>query len=735
LPALAQPDSVSGGRRQTPKQTLVGVSSPNSPPFIRWFASFLREELKPYPGRYVLALRYTLAATITMLLIVTFRIPGATVGGFFSLLLSREAPITTLRGGISTVACFLFGTAFVLAGAILLVDYPLTHFLWVILSFFVAFYGLSALSNYGAGTAFAIVIVVSVPAWDQAGPQAALVVSNLWVLGAVSLAVTVTIVVEFAFSLFDTRDELTEGLDQRLEAVRQVLKQSALKQSANRAVSPEAMGKLAQFAMIGASRLRRLALHANPARQDTARLSTTVALVGRLVDQLAPFRGFDSFTPNDAPRLEALADQISKLQQKVHGRNGKQVIQPLRTTSGGPLILVGLEQTLDLLRMSISPAPGQSFALDRIDASSPGILKPDAFRNPEHLNFALRGCLASTLSYFIFNAVFWPGLNSALFTCVVTAVTSIGASRQKQLLRTSGAVVGGLLLGIGSQVLILPMLDTIAGFTVMFFAVTAAAAWFITSSPRLSYFGAQFALAFYFIQLRGPFPQTNLAIARDNTMGILLGLLMMWLCFETLGAKPAVQVMRELFAENLHLLGQLANLWPHGKPANLQKIRTLREKISQNFLGLSSQADAVLFEIGRSRDHSLAVRRRLFGWQPQLRSLFLMEAALLQYRLQVSPKDLPAPVLRASIHFDNEVTALFEGIARAFRLEDRSYEPHNIQRAYADLEHAILDGFHNEPPPRSQAVLAIDAQIIELACRLLAEIKAAPFSGALPVRK
>lgn len=665
-----------------------------------------------------------------MLLIVTFRLPGAAIGGFFSLLVSREAPITTLRGGISTVASFLCGTAFLLIGAILLVDYPLTHFLWVILSFFVAFYGLSAMSNYGAGTAFAIVIVLSVPAWDQAGPQAALVVSNLWTLGSVALAVTVTIVVEFAFSLFDTRDELTEGLDQRLEAVRVVLEQSA-----PGTVSPEAMGKLAQFDMIGVSRLRRLALSARSARYDTARLSTTVGLVGRLVDILAPFRRFDTLTPNDAPRLQALADQITKLQQKIRARNGRQVIQPLGTPSDGPLILLGLEQTLDLLRMSLSPAHGQLFTLDQINPAPPTILKPDAFRNPEHLHFALRGCLASTLCYFLFNAVFWPGLNTSLFTCVVTAVTSIGSSRQKQLMRFSGALFGGVVLGICSQVLILPMLDTISGFTVLFAVVTAVAAWFLTSSPRLSYFGNQLALAFYLIQLHGPSPQTDLAIARDNIMGIMLGLLMMWLVFETLGSKPAVQVMCELFAENLHLMAGLARPWPHGKPADLQKIRTLREKISQNFLAVNSQADAVLFEIGRSRDHSLAVRARLRAWQPQLRSLFLLEVALLQYRLQVSPQDLPAPVLRASARFDSEVSALLEGVARAFRFKDTSCKPDSIQKAYSDLEHAILDAYHNEPAPRSRAFLAVSAQIIELACRLLAEIKAAPFSGAPPVRK
>ncbi len=610
MPALAQP-----GQRQTWRQAPV---APPSPSFIQWLPSFLREELKPYPGRALLALRYAVAATITMLLIVTFRLPGAAVGGFFSLLLSREAPITTLRGGISTVASFLFGTAFLLTGAILLVNYPLTHFLWVIFSFFVAFYGLSALSNYGAGTAFAIVIVLSVPAWDQTVSQAAIVVSNLWVLGSVALAVCVTIVVEFAFSLFDTLDELTEGLNQRLEAVRVVLYQSA-----RRAVSPKAMGKLAQFAMIGVSRLRRLALSANPARQNIPRLSTTVSLVGRLIDILAPFRGFDTLTPNDAPRLQAMADQIAKMQQKIRTRNGGQAIPPLSPPSDGPLILLGLEQTLDLLRMSLSPAPGQSFALDEINPASPTILKPDAFHNPEHLNFALRGCLAATLCYFIFNAVFWPGLNTSLFTCVVTAITSIGSSRQKQLLRFSGALCGGVVLGIASQVLVLPMLDTVAGFTVMFATVTLLAAWILTSSPRLSYFGNQLALAFYLIQLRGPSPQTNLAIARDNIMGIMLGLVMMWLVFETLGSKPAVQVMRELFAQSLHLMAQLATPWPRGKPADLQKIRTLREKISQNFSGVTLQSDAVLFEIGRSRAQSLALRDQLHAWQPQLRSLFL----------------------------------------------------------------------------------------------------------------
>jgi hypothetical protein len=129
------------------------------------------------------------------------------------------------------------------------------------------------------------------------------------------------------------------------------------------------------------------------------------------------------------------------------------------------------------------------------------------------------------------------------------------------------------------------------------------------------------------------------------------------------------------------------------------------------------------------------MRAQLRAWQPQLRSIFLLEMALLQYRLQVTPLDLPAPIVRAAARWDNEVGALLEGIARAFRFQDTSVQPDNIQMAYDDLEHAIFECFHNQPPPRSQAVLVISRQIIEVACRLLTEVKAAPFFGALPVRR
>jgi multidrug resistance protein MdtO len=59
-------------------------------------------------------------------------------------------------------------------------------------------------------------------------------------------------------------------------------------------------------------------------------------------------------------------------------------------------------------------------------------------------------------------------------------------------------------------------------------AVSAFAAWFMTSSPRLSYFGIQVAVAFYLINLSEFKLQTSLEVARDRVIGILFGLCVMW---------------------------------------------------------------------------------------------------------------------------------------------------------------------------------------------------------------
>ena len=166
------------------------------------------------------------------------------------------------------------------------------------------------------------------------------------------------------------------------------------------------------------------------------------------------------------------------------------------------------------------------------------LLVPDAFSNPDHLKFAVRGAAATMLAYVVYQALDWTGLSTAVPTCIITALSTIGSSRQKQFLRLGGVIIGGFVFGMGAQVFVLPYLDGITGFTVLFAVVTAISAWIATATPRLSYLGVQLALAFYLINLQEFAIQSSLAIARDRVVGVLLGLLCM--C-QTLEAYAEVQ--------------------------------------------------------------------------------------------------------------------------------------------------------------------------------------------------
>jgi multidrug resistance protein MdtO len=265
----------------------------------------------------------------------------------------------------------------------------------------------------------------------------------------------------------------------------------------------------------------------------------------------------------------------------------------------------------------------------------------------------------------------------------------VGSSRQKQILRITGAMAGGIVFGIGSQVFIVPGLDTISGFATLFVVVTFIAAWFATSSPRLSYFGLQLALAFYLVHLQEFSPQISLTAGRDRVAGIALGLLAMWFVFDTLGAQSAVRIMTDAFAHNLDLLAEQARPWRDGKPADIGRIRALRDEISQHFAQVNAQADAVLFEIGPSRREKLARRRRLLDLQPRLRSIFFVEIALLQYRIRMQPQALDPQVFDALQAFDQHASTALKGLAQGFRSGRMTSAPQNMSAYQQQLEAAV----------------------------------------------
>jgi multidrug resistance protein MdtO len=364
-------------------------------------------------------------------------------------------------------------------------------------------------------------------------------------------------------------------------------------------------------------------------------------------------------------------------------------------------------------------------APERYDERPSRFFVPDAFTNSEHVKFGLRGCLAASLCYIIYTALNEPEISTAVTTCLVTALTTIGASRQKQILSFSGALVGGLVVGIGAQVFILASLDSISGFTILFLAVMIPAAWISTSSPRLSYFGAQVAVAFDLINLQEFKFQTSLAVARDRVLGILLGPIMMWLAFDQLWSAPAAVEMRRTFISNLRTLTRLLRE-PLPGSEKTWRSDSLRETISDGFDKVRSLADGVLFEFGPSRQQDLALRDRIRRLQPQLRLIFLTRIALLKYRLQLPGFELPEPVGVAQQEFDNELAVTLEGMAD--RIEGAVSERRGkLEDSLKHIDQAAVAAGYPEPPgegPTSQlqTFLTLSRRIERLASALDKEI-------------
>jgi multidrug resistance protein MdtO len=199
-------------------QSLPELSHP-----VAWFREFLKDELARYPGRAAVVARMTLAATLVMIICMTFRIPYGFQGAIYALLISRESPRVTLQLA-GTIFIFTgIGAACVLISASLVISVPLLHFLWIITSFFLVFYALKVMTISGAATIFAIMIAVGVPLWDRHVSAETNVEDTLRVLLAASIGVVVTAAVELAFVRMRPGDDVVLPIAERSAAVESLL--------------------------------------------------------------------------------------------------------------------------------------------------------------------------------------------------------------------------------------------------------------------------------------------------------------------------------------------------------------------------------------------------------------------------------------------------------------------------------------------------------------------------------
>lgn len=662
---------------------------------------YLKQELKPYPGRNWVILRMTLAAALMMLWVMVFRIPNAALGVYYTLLISRESTGDTIESAFSLIWAIGAALGLILVGIILFTGSPLMHFLWVGACLLLTFFLISTASQYRVATGFGFLMTAAIPLWDLPADVGVQLSLTLYSALAIVVAVTITVTIEIVFAAFHRTSPLEDGLNGRVEAVSRVL-------SAAGSPPAPAVALVQQFSDIGTGLLRRNLQRMQSGSEFYARQAVLIGLVGRLIDLTAVFL-VTTEKPSEVEQrqLAAVAIQLDALRASNFASPAPSPSQDDQA-SGPPTRLVPLLAiTVGLINQTIEQQDPENEYIHLEKPPKPPILKRDAFTNPEHIGFALRGAGAAMICFVLYHLFDWKGVSSSISTCMITALSTAGSSRQKQALRFVGAITGGLFFGILSQSVLLPALDSIVSFSLMFIAVTAFSAWIATSSPRISYLGLQIAFAFDLVQLRTFGPAVQLTPARDNVDGILLGLFAMWIFFDQAQSGTAAMAMRLTFARTIRLIIDYIRTVPGESKADyLKTVRSRRDAVNANFSEIRILADAVLFEFNQGREEALKWRSAIHIWQPELRTFFILQITLAHMRLS-TPSGRLSP-LAERLQQDNS-----EALEYLYSLID-SDTPHPVGPVLDLYETPSDDASHDAPvAAASRKILVYLTQQVE----------------------
>ena len=425
--------------------------------------------------------------------------------------------------------------------------------------------------------------------------------------------------------------------------------------------------QLQRYARNGTGRLRIQLSKSGYTRAELDEYGLAIALVGNMVQFTMELIDEPALLPGTPDRIRSLAVALAGLRDSLAARALPQTIL-LPAPQHPParfLPFHRLEYTTAILSQIFS----SRLIADLVPAMDPApnrYLRPDAFQNPAYLRFALRTCLAATTAYLFYSGVNAPGLSVALSTCIVTSLTSPGASHQKQILRILGSSAGGI-LALLAQIWFLPRFQSIGGFLVALTVATFLATWIYTSGPRIAYAGRQMALTYDLVHLSEPFYNVSLAAVRDRLLGVLLGLVCMWLIFDQLWSGSSAQTMRTLFVANVRRIAAFPTRFDQASRA---AIVSVRDEISTSFEGIRSAADAVLLEFEYGRPQNLEARNRVRSWQPLIRTLYVLRLALLRRDRINSPGARDPRVdeaVRVSSGVLAEVGSLLTAPSRGFR--------------------------------------------------------------------
>jgi multidrug resistance protein MdtO len=502
-------------------------------------------ELAPREGRWAAVARIATGSAITVAIAMVFQIPQPTYMAYIVFLISKDEKNATLTSALGGLAAVTLAILLVLGLDLIDTAEPALRLPLMAMATFAAMFTARtfALGPISFLAGFVIVLLQSLV--DDVRSPEALTHATLWVWVVIFVPVAVTVVVNILFG-----QGAVAFIDR---GVRKVLKEweASLANGSYRQSLPEWRAQLLPL-------LETAQHHAQKTEARTGRI--TVPLIRALLAALVIFEAL----PDQLP--DTLREELASLLRACREVIESGVAPAVRESVATPRQWAGASNDQSPAAIAVrSTLSGLLGALRRpvmspdkteVQQSPRRLFVADAFSNPAHWQFALKTTMAVMISYAAYTLLDWPGMRTAIVTCFFVALSSLGETVHKFVLRLSGAVMGGLIAGL-CIVFVLPHLTDIGQLCLLIAAVSVGAAWVATSSELLSYAGMQIAFAFFLGILQGYAPATDLTVLRDRIAGILLGNIVITIVFSSFWPQSARSGVRAALAAVLRAIGEV----------------------------------------------------------------------------------------------------------------------------------------------------------------------------------
>jgi multidrug resistance protein MdtO len=463
-----------------------------------------------------------------ILLAVIFRIPGAVLGACFPILISRDIPQATQKTALHIGLACSIGTAEIIVGGMLTAGSPFLHVVWVIVSIVGVFYAISSFNFMNAALAVSAILALGIQTWDFPISAEERVERTLYTLLAILLACVVFALIETVFAKKNPPDPVLDGISRRLSLIETLLSQTSVAEFPSSTLKIQ----LARSATKGVDDLSALLATSSYDAAFRDLLATVIALTRQLIDLGSTLvESVPSLSIEDHERCQTIARNLGSIRSSLARMQCPDWIDlPFADYASNP-ILMEIERTSGLIDQSLG---GESFRIHWLLPAPPPTASISEFvtgalRNTEHIKFAVRGTISALVCYLFYMSAGWMGLAStSILTCTLTARRLTGAGRQRLSLRFAGFIVGAGVFGWGAEVFILPQLDTIAGYALLFALVVWIGSWISTSGPRIAFIGLQIVLSYSLVNLNRFKINSSLVPARDAVLGVVLGVVAMW---------------------------------------------------------------------------------------------------------------------------------------------------------------------------------------------------------------